>query len=152
MMALGPPVDVDAWLADQARDALAEGAVGLYEFVWWLQSSRFPLHPVLVRHVARESVRRMVADGAADLYRIAWPTYQIRAGPLPASVLDQDDAWHEGAEFIALVDRADPSRTEPTRTDPSRAEPTRSEPRRPEPRRLDPLGPVGDGDIGQLEF
>ena len=95
--------EVRAWLADEARDHLVEGTVGLYEFLWWLDCSRFELEAALVRDLARQLAARLVRDGTARLYRIAWPTYQVVAGPLPASVLDQDDAWHGGREFVALV-------------------------------------------------
>jgi len=95
--------DVQAWLADEARDHLAEGTVGLYEFLWWLDCSRFELVAGLVRDLARQLAVRLVRDGAAGLYRIAWPTYRVVAGPLPVSVLDHDDAWREGPEFLALV-------------------------------------------------
>jgi hypothetical protein len=99
--------EIEDWLADQARDQLAEGAVGLYEFVWWLDSSRFELPPTTVRELVRELVARLVRDGLAGLYRIAWPTYLVVAGPLPSSVLDQEDAWCEGPEFVALVPHLD---------------------------------------------
>jgi hypothetical protein len=95
--------DVEVWLADEARDHLVEGTVGLYEFLWWLDCSRFDLEAALVRDLARRLAARLVQDGTARLYRIAWPTYRMVTGPLPPSVLDDDDAWREGPEFVALV-------------------------------------------------
>jgi hypothetical protein len=99
--------EVQDWLVGQACDQLANGAVGLYEVVWWLEISRFRLTPALIHRLARGLAREFVGCGLADLLLISWPSYRVLAGPLPLSILDHDDAWLGGCEFVALVSGAD---------------------------------------------
>jgi len=100
-------VGVESWLAAEASDHLDDGPVGLYEFLWWLNGSRFQLSPTAARSVAQRLATHLAGSDAVDLYSIRWPTYEVVSGPLPLSVLDDDGSWREGHDFVALVPSED---------------------------------------------
>lgn len=91
------------WLAADARVTLEDfDRYGLYEFLWALNGSRWRLSPAQARQVSRQAAAALVGK-IAELYRVRWTDQEIVAGPLPASVLDDDASWEIGEEYVALV-------------------------------------------------
>ncbi len=105
------------WLSREVSDHLAMGPMGLYELLWLLNGSSHVLTEGEAIELSVHVVKKIVADGAADLYVIRWPGGQVVDGPLPPSRITTDAAlWGEGPEktFLALIvsEVADDSSTE----------------------------------------
>jgi hypothetical protein len=98
-------IDVEAWLTQEVDDLLAEGPVGLYEFVWRLNGSAYRLEPAEARRVSRDVARRVLATGQAQLFGVEWPSFAIVTGPMDESVLDDSASWSEGetGPLVALI-------------------------------------------------
>jgi hypothetical protein len=98
-------VPVESWLAQDMRDDLDEGPVGLYEFIWTLNGSPYELAPHDAIDLSRRIARRFVDEGLAHIYAVTWPHYEAVEGPLGVEVLDDPEAWsvRESTPFIALI-------------------------------------------------
>ena len=98
-------MSAESWLTQDMRDHLDDGPVGLYQFIWALNGSRYELPEHEAVDLSRRIARRFVEDGLADVHAVTWPGFQVVEGPLGSDVLDGADAWRigEAGPFLALI-------------------------------------------------
>jgi hypothetical protein len=97
--------EAESWLTQEADDLLAQGTVGLYEFIWGLRGASFGLSDAEAIEVAARVAERIVAAGRAAVYAVTWPDMTVEEGPLPVDTLRDPRSWVEGESgpLMALV-------------------------------------------------
>ena len=96
--------DTVSWLTQEVHDLLDAGSVGLYEFMWTLNTPDQPLSVDERRSVARQALQHLLDEPGVELAWLRWPDWtelrKITIDELP------DDPWHDPDEngmYVALV-------------------------------------------------
>lgn len=96
----------EQWLTCEVGDLLGAGSVGLYELLWLLNGSDFPLADADKKAIAYAVTNSIVSSRQAQLYELSWPSGEIVDGPVElASRIASADTWPtEAAErYLALI-------------------------------------------------
>ena len=97
--------DAVSELAQEMRDLLDVGRVGLYEFMWELNSTQKALSLDDRRTVARRALDELLAEPDVDLVLMKWPDWGVIRR---VSVEEIDtDAWNDIGEdgLYLAIDR-----------------------------------------------
>ncbi len=95
--------DTVDWLVREVHDLLDVSSVGLYEFMWMLNTPDQELSSEERKALARRALERLLAEPGVELTRMRWPEWEaqgnLRLDELP------DDPWQdpdEDGQYIAL--------------------------------------------------
>jgi hypothetical protein len=109
-------------LVQEIRDLLDVSTVGLYEFLWQLNTPGQTLSLEQRRHVARQALEVLLAEGDLAIVELRWP----EAKPLGKLSLNQlsESAWNDPDDdgYYVGLDRteADNPPVQPASGQPSR--------------------------------
>ncbi len=96
-----------AWLAQEVRDLLDVGSVGLYELVDMLTGLEFRLHVDEARSISKDLVSDLMARGFVSIGLVKWPKDEVVDGLAGIGVLDECASWERLPDnhYFALVPR-----------------------------------------------
>lgn len=94
----------------EINELFGAGRVGLYEFIWFLNSADFNLSAPEKKAVAWTAANKILAAGHVQLCELRWARNDYFAGPMEMSeVLAGPDSWptEAGEYYLALVPNED---------------------------------------------
>jgi hypothetical protein len=91
------------WLVQEVTDLLDVSSVGLYEFMWMLNTPDQQLSIDERKYLARQALERLLAEPGIELNRMRWPDWKslgkVTLDELPADPWGDPD---ENGMYLAL--------------------------------------------------